>query len=151
MTSKKVGPCPSCIFVEQYNKDGSFAAFMDYQHRNDVFMRQVKSIIELLLTGTFEDGVGIRIPKRHGKAYFKTGLGLLGFPDVAAVVETDANEAKKLLRNRLDKLVEWSMDDLDCERRADKRITGALSRWKEHAGELSKCVPQSRELLRLVN
>jgi hypothetical protein len=69
MTSKKFGPCPSCVFVEHYNKDGSFAAYMDYQHKAHVFMRQVKGIVELLLTGTFEEGVGIRMPKRHRKAY----------------------------------------------------------------------------------
>jgi len=151
MTSKKAGPCPSCVFVEHYNKDGSFAAYMDYQHHMDSFMRQLKGIIDVLLTEMFDHGVGLRISKRHGKAYIKTGLALLGFPDVAAVMETDANEAKKLLLDRLHNLVDWTMDDLDCEKSSDRRIKGALSQWKKHAGELSKSLPQSqRKPLRLV-
>jgi hypothetical protein len=139
------------VFVEYYNKDGAFAAYMDYQHHADVFMRQVKGIVELLLTGTFEDGVGIRIPKRHSKAYIKAGLGILGFPDVAAVMDSDANMAKKLLQDRLSNLAEWSMSDLDCERSKDQRITGALSQWKKHAAELSTSAPKSAKFLSLVN
>lgn len=150
MTSKNTGPCPSCIFIEQYNRDGSFAAFMDYQNDRAQFMGVLGRVVETLLTDNFNHGVGIRISKRHTKAYIKTGLGLLGFPDVASIMDSDAVHAQELLQERLEALVNLRPTELDCEEGSDDAIVCALSRWKEHASELYRHTPRTRKVVQLV-
>lgn len=147
MNPRDPNHCPGCIFMDHYNRDGAFAAIMDYQYHFDGFLQRLKGISDLILTGTFKQSEGIRIPRAHTTAYVKTGLGILGFPDVAEVMEKNANEAKRLMQDRLRKLAEWDLENLTCEQSKDKKVTTALIQWKKFATQTSKPPEGQRTLV----
>lgn len=136
------GPCPRCVYVEHFNKDGAFAAMMEFQHDRPEFMRGMAIILDWLFElEEPKEGVGIRIKRRKMKAFFKTGLCLLGFPDVADVFEKDTAEAKRLFKSRLRKLKNWKPNKDKSETKNEKPITDALIAWQKLAHELCDLLP----------
>jgi len=147
---KSKGPCPSCVLRDHYNRDGAFAATIDYQHEPDFFRVQVQGTIEYILANKFEDGVGVRIKQKRGKQYIKTALGLIGCPDVAEIMDKDANEAKRILQHRFTDLTDWDTKHPKCNETQSKRITETLRRWQKHAPEYSPQSLSAKSALQLV-
>ena len=143
--------CPNCIYQEQYTKDGSFAAFIDFQSDPELFFRQVKGMIDHILSSKFAAGESVRISNRRFKSYIRTALALIGCPDVAEVMERDANEAKRILQVRISDLELWSPVAKQCNASRDKRRTETVMLWKKLFSELQKEVPAAKVQLQSVS
>jgi hypothetical protein len=144
------GSCPSCVLHTHYDKDGSFAAFVDYMDHPNTFYNRVKKFIDGLMAENFEDGVGVKLKAKKQRQYFKTGLGLIGCPDVAEILEKDVNQAKRILAQRFRDLKTWDESELHGDEVSNRRIIETLRRWQDEVKEFDKHPARKTVSLQLI-
>lgn len=122
-----------------------------YLHQPDIFALHVRSFIDFIMTTEFSEHAGVRIKQRRYKSYLKMAPGLIGCPDVADIMEQDANAAKQILEQRFTDLLQWSERDLHDDEIRSKYVAETLSDWKKNAPQFQITSGRSNASLQLVN
>jgi hypothetical protein len=74
---------------EKYERDGKYAAEFDFKISRGYLLDTIKSAYEAASSEAVIDTLDSSSSWKWGLDYLETGLELLGFKDVAALVKTD--------------------------------------------------------------
>lgn len=86
---------------KKYEHDGSYAAQVDFDVSPGYLLDAITSAYQAAASAAVSDTFDSSISWKWGLDYLETGLGLLGFKDVAALVKTDFPKSTRLFAEKL--------------------------------------------------
>ena len=86
---------------EKYEHDGSYAAQVDFDIAPGYLLDAIISAYQAAASAAVSDTFDSSISWKWGLDYLETGLGLLGFKDVAALVKTDFPKSTRLFAEKV--------------------------------------------------